>query len=128
MISQQKDLVRHIVGVKNLMRDLNECVKGDAHNMKMFKNSEFNAVTLSYSLHHMDDPNVVLQEAKRVLKPDGKIIIVEYIIRKRRSKCHRFTRKEVSKMLENAGFKNIVIQKLEVDLILVISKKRCKHD
>src|SRR3989344_4818217 len=67
--------------------NLIECVKGDAHNMKIFKNNEFDAITLVYTLHHMDNYIVVLKEAKRVLKPNGKIVTIEYIVRKKRSKC-----------------------------------------
>ncbi len=103
--------------------DLIECIKGDAHNMKTFKNNEFDAVTLVYALHHMNNLNVVLKETKRVLKPDGRVVIVENIVKKRRSKCHKFTKGEVNKMMETARFRNTLIQKLEEDVILVISKK-----
>ncbi len=62
--------------------NLIECISGDAHNMKMFKNNEFDAVILVYALHHMNNPNVVLKKIKRVIKPDGRVVIVEYIVKK----------------------------------------------
>jgi len=103
--------------------DLVECIRGDAHNMEMFQDGEFDAITIIYTLHHMNNPEIVLEEVKRILKPGGRIIIVEYIIRKRKSKCHKFVKEEVNKMLENAGFRDIIIQKLEEDLILNTSIK-----
>jgi len=103
--------------------DLVECIRGDAHNMEMFQDGEFDAITIIYTLHHMNNPEIVLEEVKRILKPRGRIIIVEYIIRKRKSKCHKFVKEEVNKMLENAGFRDIIIQKLEEDLILNTSRK-----
>ncbi len=103
--------------------NLIECIRGDAHNMKMFKDNEFDAVTLVYALHHMNNLNVVLKETKRVLKSGGKIVLVEYIVRKRRSKCHKFVEEEVSKIMRNAEFRNTTIQKLEDDIILITSKK-----
>lgn len=103
--------------------DLVECIRGDAHNMELFKDGEFGAITLIYALHHTSNPEIVLKEVKRILKPDGRIIMVEYIVRKRKSKCHKFMKEEVNKMLETAGFRDIIIQKLEEDLILSSSRK-----
>src|SRR3989338_7563166 len=81
--------------------NLVECIKGNADNMKIFKNNKFDAVTLVYTLHHMNNPYIVLKEAKRVLKPNGMIVIVEYFVRKRRSKCHKFVKEEVNGMMRS---------------------------
>ncbi|VVB95355.1 Ubiquinone/menaquinone biosynthesis C-methyltransferase UbiE [uncultured archaeon] len=89
----------------------------------MFKDGEFDAITLLYALHHTSNPEIVIGEVKRILKPDGRIVMVEYIVRKRKSKCHKFVKEEVNKMLENAEFRDIIIQKLEEDLILSIGRK-----
>ncbi|MEW6455216.1 MAG: class I SAM-dependent methyltransferase [Acidobacteriota bacterium] len=104
--------------------NLIECIKGDARNMKIFKNSEFDGITLVYTLHHMNKPEIVLKEAKRVLKPDGRVIIVEYIIKKRKSKCHKFVKEQIHNLIENLGFRDTIIQKLEEDLILITSKNK----
>ena len=103
--------------------NLIECVKGDAHNMKIFKNNEFDALTLVYTLHHMDNFNIVLKEAMRVLKQNGRLVMIEYIIKKRKTKCHKFVSEEVNKMMANAGFRDTNIRKLDKDLIMVTSKK-----
>lgn len=103
--------------------NLIECIKGNAHNMRMFKNNEFDVVTLVYALHHMNKPEIVLREVKRILNHNGKVVMIEYIIKKRKSKCHKFVEEEINKMMRNAGFRNISIQKLEEDIILVGGKK-----
>ncbi|TET07748.1 MAG: class I SAM-dependent methyltransferase, partial [Candidatus Thorarchaeota archaeon] len=60
-------------GISNLVR----CVKGDAqHPSRYFKNEEFDAVTMIYTLHHLHQPVRALQELGRILKPDGRILIV----------------------------------------------------
>lgn len=42
-----------------------------------FSGDEFDVILISYVLHHADDPVRLLGEAKRVLRPGGKIIIFE---------------------------------------------------
>lgn len=100
-----------------------ECVRGDAHDIRIFENSRFDAVTLIYTLHHMSNPKNALKEAKRVLKSDGRVVVVEYVVRKRRSKCHKFAKEELNKLMEDAGFKESAIQELADDIILVTSRK-----
>ncbi len=103
--------------------DLIECVKGDAHDMKMFGSNEFDAVLLAYSLHHMAHPDAVLKEAKRILRPKGKIVVVEYVVRKNRSKCHRFVKKEINDMMKSSGFRNTFTRELEEALVLAEAEK-----
>ena len=45
----------HIYCKKFDVSNLIECIKGDAHYMRMFKNNEFDAVTLIFALHHMNN-------------------------------------------------------------------------
>lgn len=55
-----------------------EFIKMDALNMD-FKDGEFGIVTLSNSLHHLDDPQGIFNEMERVLEKYGIIIINEMI-------------------------------------------------
>jgi ubiquinone/menaquinone biosynthesis C-methylase UbiE len=48
----------------------------NAENMA-FSDDTFDTVCLSYSIHHLEDPKMVLTEIKRVLKPGGYLIIQE---------------------------------------------------
>lgn len=38
-----------------------ECIRGDAHDIRIFENGRFDAVTLIYTLHHMSNPKNVLE-------------------------------------------------------------------
>lgn len=53
-------------------------MKMDALNID-FEDNTFDIVTLSNSLHHLDDISVILKEMERVLAPGGAIIICEMI-------------------------------------------------
>jgi len=49
----------------------------DARRMP-FVEDIFHAVTLANAIHEMDDPRGVLDEIRRVLAPDGKLLVVEF--------------------------------------------------
>jgi ubiquinone/menaquinone biosynthesis C-methylase UbiE len=51
-------------------------VEGVAENMPL-PDGYFDKVVASASFHHFPDQDKALEEMKRVLKPDGKIIILE---------------------------------------------------
>lgn len=53
-----------------------EVMSADALN---FSNESFDVVCISNTLHHLKEPEVVLEELKRVLKTDGYMIINEMI-------------------------------------------------
>ncbi len=53
---------------------------GDFYNLK-FQNNYLDFVFLSAAFHHADDPNRLLLEIKRILKPEGIVIIIGEHIR-----------------------------------------------
>lgn len=54
-----------------------EFIKGNAENMDLFKDNSFNLVFSNGSLHHWLNPEKVLNEISRVLKPDGAFCITD---------------------------------------------------
>lgn len=57
--------------------DLIEFVHGDAMNLP-FADNEFDAASISFGLRNMSDPQRVLQEMLRVVKPGGRVIVCEF--------------------------------------------------
>lgn len=57
-------------------RGVCETVLGSAEHLP-FGNNSFDLISMSYMLRHVDDLRVAFHEAKRVLRPGGKIIILE---------------------------------------------------
>jgi ubiquinone/menaquinone biosynthesis C-methylase UbiE len=52
--------------------------QGDAHELP-FEDGSFDSVVCTYSLCNIPDPARAVLEMKRVLKPDGKLILVDHI-------------------------------------------------
>jgi len=105
-----------------------ECVEGDAQQMAAFKDGQCEAFTLTFALHHIEAPEVALQEIHRVLRPGGKVLIGDWVVEEDqpRSECYRFTVAEVQGMLEAAGFHRIEVELIEPGLVLVIAEKEAE--
>ena len=85
--------------------NLVECVKGNAHSMTYFKDNTFDAVTMLYTLHHIEREEKVLLEISRVLKPGGRLIVADYVIEEKKepSECHKFSFPEIERLLKKSG-------------------------
>ena len=55
-----------------------ELLEGDAHALP-FADGSFDAVVCTFSLCNIPDPAVAVGEMKRVLKPSGKLVLVDHI-------------------------------------------------
>jgi ubiquinone/menaquinone biosynthesis C-methylase UbiE len=55
-----------------------ELREGDAHDLP-FPDSVFDAAVCTYSLCNIPDPQLAVSEMKRVLRPTGKLILVDHI-------------------------------------------------
>ena len=86
LLNENKD-IESIVGVDTCERSIAQAEKNfsdprvsfmvaDAANLS-YLNDSFSGVTINNSLHHFEDVNSVLLEAKRVLSPTGYLIINE---------------------------------------------------
>ncbi len=62
---------------KELSRDV-DLHEGDAHNLE-FPDASFDSVVCTYSLCGIPDPRRALSEMHRVLRPGGKLILVDHI-------------------------------------------------
>jgi len=55
-----------------------DCIKRDARRLDFIESGTDDAVVSVYSLHEMARPQAVLREARRVLRPGGQILIIDF--------------------------------------------------
>ena len=92
---------------------------GDSENLP-FDDDTFDIVTCTDSFHHYPRPENVLKEMKRVLKPKGRLLIVDpyaptpfrqlvniYMHFNKSGDVKIYSKTEIHKLLENTGFKDI---------------------
>lgn len=105
-------------GVPNLVR----CVKGDAHQISKYFNKErFDAVTMTYTLHHLKQPVSALKELQKILQPDGQILIVDWVLYEEEEKeeCRKYSVGDILQMMMKTGYSLIRVEELEPGLVLV---------
>jgi demethylmenaquinone methyltransferase/2-methoxy-6-polyprenyl-1,4-benzoquinol methylase len=69
------EIGRNIVNKKNLSGI--ELLRGDSLNL-IFENNKFDAVTVSFGVRNFQNLEMGLKEMLRVLKPGGKVMILEF--------------------------------------------------
>jgi len=78
-------------GVKNV-----EYVEGDAEDLK-FGPASFEIATSRFTFHHFGDPEKALREMKRVLTPDGRIVLYDYLASADEKKAKRHNEIEAAR-------------------------------
>lgn len=84
-----------------------KCRKGDAGDIEFLKDGSMDGVVSVYVLHEMNNALTALEEARRVLRPGGHILIVDFpkaSLAQRLSDEHYYTPSRVAVMLRRAGF------------------------
>ncbi|HSS64199.1 MAG TPA: metalloregulator ArsR/SmtB family transcription factor [Gammaproteobacteria bacterium] len=117
------DLSREMLAVarSNLeKRNLRHCHvrQGDIYNLAVPQGS-MDVVTIHHVLHFLDDPAAAIREAARVLRPDGRLLIVDFAPHQleflRNEYAHRrlgFTDEEVAGWCKATGLEGLRIEHL----------------
>jgi len=88
-----------------------------------FKNNSFDTATMVFVIDYLKNIKQVLKEIKRILKPKGKLILVnpEKPINSwyRKHEIKHYTKKEIKSLLKQASFK-VNIQEKKIDKIVLL--------
>ena len=97
------------------------CIKADGTRLKFLADGSMDAAVMMWALHEMKDPSATLREARRVLRPGGKILIIDFprgSLAQRLWKERYYTVFQVERMLRQAGFGEIRSRKVERGQVL----------
>lgn len=86
------------------------CVKKDAKALTFLGASAVDAVVSVWALHEMSSPIAVLREGKRILRPGGRVLVVDFprgSLAQQLWNENYYSRHEVADMLKKAGFVSV---------------------
>jgi len=128
------DIAGSIFSERRISKDgsfhLAKCTEDDAHAMKSFADSRFDAVVTVHTLHHLSDPVAALCEAKRVLTPGGAILIADFA---RGHEAERiwgesyYAPKQIETMLKKCSFQRVEVQQVPGEHFLFASGKKYQY-
>jgi len=91
-----------------------------------FKNNSFDTITMVFIIDYLKNLKPVLKEAKRVLKPKGKLILInaKKPIDKwyRKHEVRQYTKNQIKSLLKQAGFKTKIEEKKIDKITLFIAE------
>ncbi|MFW6107484.1 MAG: class I SAM-dependent methyltransferase [bacterium] len=91
------------------------CVKADARRLDFLTKGTVDAVVSVWALHELAAPMAVLREARRILRPGGEILVVDF---PRRSLAQRlwdedyYTTGEIANLLKRVGFVRVQARRI----------------
>ena len=113
--------------------NLIDCVKIDGKELSLVFKREFDAAVSVYALHELDNPTKVLEGVRKVLKENGKIIVVDFLKDSTAQKLwneNYYTVEGIVSLLKKARFVDIRLEfPQDRELVFVIAHKRTHiHD
>jgi len=103
------------------------CIRKNAARLSFIRNETIDAAIVFWALHEMKKPQAILQEANRVLRPGGEVLVVEfprYSLAQKLWNESYYTIKELVGSLRKAGFEDVVAELIEHKQILWVNGHR----
>ncbi len=103
------------------------CIRKDAARLSFIRSKTIDAVIIFWALHEMKKPQSVLLEARRVLRPGGKILIVEFprdSLAKKLWNEDYYTSRQLVDFLRKAGLEDIRAKQIEHKQIIWVNGYR----
>ena len=97
------------------------CLKRDAVRLDFVDDGSVDAVVMMWALHEMKQPEAILGEARRVLRPGGELLIVDFPRGSLAQKLWNedyYRPAEVKRLLVDAGFADIRTRLIEQQQVL----------
>lgn len=110
--------------------ELVRCIRKDAARLDRIQDRTMDAVILFWALHEMEDSRAVLQEAHRVLRSGGEVLVVELprnSLAQKMSNENYYTSKELADLVRNAGYEDVHAKQIEHKQILWVTGVRSNH-
>jgi len=106
------------------------CIRKNAARLTFIRDKTIDAAIIFWALHEMKNSQAILQEAHRVLRPGGEILIFEFPRNSLAQKLWNesyYTIKELTSSLCKAGFKDVRAKRIEHKQILWVTGFRSKN-
>jgi len=103
------------------------CIRKNAAQLTFIRNETIDAAIIFWALHEMQNPQAILQETHRVLRPGGKLLIIEFPRNSLAQKLwneNYYTSKELVNSLGKAGFEDVHTKQIEQKQILWVNGYR----
>jgi len=113
---------------KNIKRI--RCIRKDAARLTFIRNETVDAAVIFWALHEMKNSQAILQEAHRVLRPGGEVVVVEFPRNSLAQKLWNesyYSIKELTGSLRKAGFKDVLAKRIEHKQILWVNGRRATN-
>jgi len=97
------------------------CRRQDATHLDFAADQSVDAVVTVWALHEMAEPRKVFEEARRVLRPGGEILVVDFprdSLAQRLWNENYYRPDEVKSLLQDAGFEDVRVRLTQQDQVI----------